>query len=252
MLISRQQGERATARLSLPVVKTPGSALTLLVLAVLAGGCGDDDGGTTTAAKPPATTATDAPTSTAAPETAGCKPAEAATTPKPSPAKPRGRLASGRTWAVRFETNCGDFVVTLDTKRAPRTAASIAHLVRARYYDGITFHRIVPGFVIQAGDPEGTGQGGVDYDVVEAPPEDLVYTHGVVAMAKTELDDPGTSGSQFFVVTGDDAMLPPDYALAGRITSGLDVVDAIGAVPTDAQDQPVDPVVILKATLSGR
>ena len=97
---------------------------------------------------------------------------------------------------------------------------------------------MVAGFVIQAGDPLGTGEGGPGYKVEEAPPGDLTYGKGVVAMAKTETEPPGTSGSQFFVVTADDAQLPPDYALLGRVTRGMDVVERIGAVETDAGDVP--------------
>ena len=89
----------------------------------------------------------------------------------------------------------------------------------------------MPGFVIQGGDPAGDGTGGPGYSVVEAPPADLAYTKGVVAMAKTAVEDPGTSGSQFFVVTGEDAQLPPEYALLGKVTEGQDVVDLIGVAP---------------------
>ena len=98
--------------------------------------------------------------------------------------------------------------------------------------------------MIQGGDPLGDGQGGPGYSIVETPPEDLVYTKGVVAMAKTQLEEPGTSGSQFFVVTADDAQLPPDYALLGKVTKGQDVVDLIGVAPVGPDEQPVDPIVI--------
>jgi peptidyl-prolyl cis-trans isomerase B (cyclophilin B) len=122
--------------------------------------------------------------------------------------------------------------------------------VRQGFYDGLTFHRIVPGFVIQGGDPKGDGQGGPGYQIVEKPPARLSYTRGVVAMAKTQSDPPGASGSQFFIVTGPDAQLPPDYALVGTVTSGLDAVDRIGALRTGPDEQPLTPVVIEKATLS--
>ena len=102
----------------------------------------------------------------------------------------------------------------------------------------------MPGFVIQGGDPAGDGSGGPGFSVVEAPPADLAYTKGVVAMAKTAVEDPGTSGSQFFVVTGEDAQLPPEYALLGKVTEGQEVVDLIGVAPVGADEQPVDPIVI--------
>ena len=91
--------------------------------------------------------------------------------------------------------------------------------------------------------------GGPGFTVVETPPDDLAYTTGVVAMAKTEADPRGASGSQFFIVTGDDAKLPPDYALAGGVVRGMDVAQLIGRAAVDAQDQPSSPVVIEKATL---
>ncbi len=103
----------------------------------------------------------------------------------------------------------------------------------------------------QGGDPQGNGSGGPGYSVVEAPPGDLTYTKGVVAMAKTETERPGTSGSQFFVVTAEDAQLPPDYALLGKVTKGQDVVDKIGVVPTVANDEPAEPIVIRSIKVTG-
>jgi cyclophilin family peptidyl-prolyl cis-trans isomerase len=142
------------------------------------------------------------------------------------------------------ETSCGSFAIALDVKSSPKTTASFDSLAAKGFYDDTTFHRVIQGFVIQGGDPQGTGQGGPGYSVVEAPPKDTKYTSGVVAMAKTQIEDPGTSGSQFFVVAGPDAQLPPDYALLGKVTDGMDVVQAIDAVPTGPNDQPLDPVVI--------
>jgi peptidyl-prolyl cis-trans isomerase B (cyclophilin B) len=105
--------------------------------------------------------------------------------------------------------------------------------------------------VIQGGDPDGNGSGGPGYSVTEAPPSNLRYRRGVVAMAKTGAEPAGTSGSQFFVVTAEDASLPPDYALLGRVTKGQDVVDAIGVVPTSPDEQPVNPVVIESIRIPG-
>jgi cyclophilin family peptidyl-prolyl cis-trans isomerase len=145
------------------------------------------------------------------------------------------------------ETSCGTFDIALDVKRDPKTSASFTSLARKGFYDNTTFHRVIQGFVIQGGDPEGNGQGGPGYQVVEAPPKDTKYTSGVVAMAKTEIEDPGTSGSQFFVVAGPDAQLPPDYAVLGKVTSGMDVVSTIDAVPTGPNDMPLEPVVIKRS-----
>lgn len=216
-------------------------ASLLVVLVLLLAACGEDD----QAASTPADTAeprTEASGGTAA---TGCE-VVAAPEGRDSPRLPRPRteLRAGRTYVATVSTSCGEFEITLDPRRAPRTGGSFLSLARRGFYDDTTFHRIVPGFVIQGGDPEGTGQGGPGYSVVEAPPETLTYEKGVVAMAKTATERPGTSGSQFFVVTGEDAQLPAEYALLGRVTSGLDVVERIGVVPVGPDEKPVEPVVI--------
>jgi peptidyl-prolyl cis-trans isomerase B (cyclophilin B) len=165
--------------------------------------------------------------------------------------KPKIVLAPGKTYVATISTSCGDFRITLDAKRAPKTGGSFVYLARKGFYDNTTFHRIVPGFVIQGGDPKGNGSGGPGYKVVEAPPNDLQYTKGVVAMAKTQMEAAGTSGSQFFVVTGQDAQLPPDYALLGKVTGGQETVDRIAAADTDqSTEEPVDPIVIRSVTIA--
>ncbi len=176
----------------------------------------------------------------------GCTPAEA---PAPKTAElkaPTDELDGAKTYVAAVKTNCGDFEITLDAERAPKTAASFKSLADQKFYDGTSFHRIVPGFVIQGGDPNGNGTGGPGYSVEEAPPKDLTYDVGVVAMAKGGPEPAGTSGSQFFVVTGDQAaQLPPDYALLGRVTGGMAVVEKIGSIITDPRtDSPEAPVVI--------
>ncbi|MGH2688242.1 MAG: peptidylprolyl isomerase, partial [Actinomycetota bacterium] len=117
------------------------------------------------------------------------------------------------TYRMTLETSQGPIVIELDSKRAPKTANSVVALANCGFYDGTTFHRVDKEFVIQGGDPEGNGSGGPEYKVVEAPPADLRYTPGVVAMAKTGAEAPGTSGSQFFIVTGTKVPdLPAEYA----------------------------------------
>ena len=178
-------------------------------------------------------------------QAAGCEQVEA-----PAPKqdaelpKPDERLQRGKAYLATVATSCGEFEITLDSRRAPRTGGSFRYLAGKGFYDGLTFHRVVSGFVIQGGDPAGDGGGGPGYSVVEAPPGALAYTKGVVAMAKTQTERPGASGSQFFVVTAEDAQLPPDYALLGKVTKGQDVVDRIGVLPTTAEEQPAEPVVI--------
>jgi len=154
--------------------------------------------------------------------------------------------------AVVISTNCGSFTITLDAERAPKTAASFQYLAEEGVFDGTPFHRVVPEFVIQGGDPAANGTGGPGFSVTEKPPGGLVYRRGLVAMAKTPAEPPGTSGSQFFVVTAPaDAGLNPDFALAGEVTEGMDTVDAIAALadPSGASEGPLSPVVIDNATI---
>ena len=231
MLTAAVYHRRAMSRLPL--------LLALLVSCALAlGACGSSGD-----SKSEATATSTTPPSPA--EAAGCEKVDA---PQPKAdaklPKPKEKLAAGKSYVAKVVTSCGEFDIALDSKRAPRTGGSFKYLADKGFYDGLTFHRIVPGFVIQGGDPKGNGAGGPGYSVVEAPPKDLAYTKGVVAMAKTQSERPGTSGSQFFVVNAEDAQLPPDYALLGKVTRGLDVVDKISAVPTTADDQPAEPVVI--------
>src|SRR6266487_6605251 len=121
-------------------------------------------------------------------------------------------------------TNFGRFDIRLDVQDSPCTTSSFAALVRKGFFDGTRFHRIVPGFVIQGGDPTATGSGGPGYTVVDVPPANSLYTEGVVAMAKTAAEPRGSAGSQFFIVTASNAGLQADYAILGVITKGLKVV----------------------------
>ncbi len=169
--------------------------------------------------------------------------------------KPTGRLDPAHTYTVLLTTNCGPIVVQLAVKEAPKIAASFAHLVQTGYYNGLTFHRVVAGFVIQGGDPNGNGTGGPSWQVVEPPPANLHYTKGVVAMAKSGTAPSGAAGSQFFIVAGSSTNLPPVYALVGRVVSGEHAVEAISHVPTEASaeggetSKPRIPIVIERATL---
>ena len=223
--------------------------LVLVLIALLAAGCGD--GEESTSAGDTTETAAETQTSTAAATASGCRKAEE---PKAKEVKdrkrPSFRVREGAEYVAVMKTSCGTIELKLAAKDAPKTVGSFIGLVRQDFYDGLAFHRIVPGFVVQGGDPAGTGEGGPGYEVVEAPPSDLKYEKGVVAMAKTELDDPGTSGSQFFIVTADDAGLPADYALLGRVRGGDDVLEKLSNVPNDpADNRPTEPVVIDDITI---
>jgi cyclophilin family peptidyl-prolyl cis-trans isomerase len=148
---------------------------------------------------------------------------------------PKQTVKKGEELTAVVETSCGTFDIALDSQRAPKTVNSFVFLSEEGFYDGLDFHRVVPEFVIQGGDPQGNGTGGPGYTVVEKPPANLKYTKGVVAMAKGGTDPAGSSGSQFFVVTGAEAGLPPEYALVGNVSDGIDVVEEIGEVPVEGE-----------------
>ena len=219
------------------------AALLLATLALAVAGCGgggdEKSAGTTTAAS----------TGTG-PSAPGCKKVDQPDAKDDGgQTKPSEPLDSGKTYALDFTTNCGSFTVTLDLKSAPNTSASLVSLAKNGFFDNTIFHRIVPGFVIQGGDPTGTGTGGPGYSTVDVPPNDAKYTYGTVAMAKTGTEPPGTSGSQFFVVTAPDAGLPPEYAIVGTVTKGLETVDRIGNLG-NAAEQPTQTVKIEKVTVT--
>src|SRR5680860_341252 len=168
--------------------------LALSLLAFAAAGCGGGDDEAT------------------APAGGECEGVEA-----PAPREPEAREApadpvtAGTSYSLALETSCGTFTVALDTRLAPETTASLVALARDGYFDDTVFHRIVPGFVIQGGDPTQTGGGGPGYSTIDVPPPGSKYVKGVVAMAKSAVEPPGTSGSQFFVVTGGSTA---DFAIA--------------------------------------
>ena len=248
------KGERVGQCAALPILDAmrPTTVATLITVGALGlAACGGDE-------EPGAAARTN--TQAAAPAKAmdgtGCRPVKA---PAPKGAQnleaPRLNLR-GDGYIAAMKTNCGTIEIRLTLEKAPETVASFVSLARMDFFDNLTFHRIGQDpsgadFVIQGGDPEGTGQGGPGYSVVEAPPEDVTYDRGTVAMAKTEIEDPGTSGSQFFIVTADDAQLPPDYALLGEVVGGMDVVSAIADVATDpTTEMPLSPVVIQDVTIT--
>jgi peptidyl-prolyl cis-trans isomerase B (cyclophilin B) len=197
-----------------------------IVLAALVAGCGGDD-------EPAAETSA-----------SGCRAVE-----RPEPREPGAHeapvssLDSNEEARAVVTTNCGEFTIVLDPEAAPNATASFVELATDGYFDDTIFHRIVPGFVIQGGDPTASGTGGPGYATVDPPDAETAYTKGVVAMAKAGNEPRGAAGSQFFVVTGDDIGLPPDYAVIGTVTDGLDVVERIGLLG-DAQEQPTETVLV--------
>lgn len=148
---------------------------------------------------------------------------------------------------VRFETNLGDFRAELFEERAPRTTENFASLVEDGFYDGLVFHRVIEGFMIQGGCPEGTGRGGPGYRIDdEFHPELRHDGEGVLSMANS---GPNTGGSQFFITLAETSWLDDRHAVFGRIVDGMDVVREIGQVPTGAQDRPRSEVTMERVTL---
>jgi cyclophilin family peptidyl-prolyl cis-trans isomerase len=155
-----------------------------------------------------------------------------------------------RPHTVDVLTSLGGFAFRLDVEDSPCVTSSFASLVRKRFFDGTVFHRIVPGFVIQGGDPTATGTGGPGYTVTDVPPANSLYTEGVVAMAKSPAEPRGAAGSQFFIVTASNAGLQPDYAILGVVTKGLKVVERIGRLGNRVTEKPTRRIAVLRMTLA--
>jgi cyclophilin family peptidyl-prolyl cis-trans isomerase len=179
--------------------------------------------------------------------------------PKPAPKdrqlkRPPQTVQPGESLTAAVDTSCGRFEIRLDTGEFPRTVNSFVYLARKGFYDDTTFHRIVPGFIVQGGDPLQSGHGGPGYTITERPPANAAYTMGTVAMAKTPVEPAGRSGSQFFVVIPADAGLPPRYAILGTVSSGFDVVKRIASLGDPAsgdEGKPLATVVIRRITVRG-
>ncbi|MBW3668937.1 MAG: peptidylprolyl isomerase [Actinobacteria bacterium] len=150
-------------------------------------------------------------------------------------------------YTAEMVTSHGTMKLALDPVAAPKTVNSFVFLARQGFYDGVTFHRIIPGFVLQGGDPTGTGTGGPGYSFEDELPAPGRYELGSLAMANA---GPNTNGSQFFVISGPDGMrLPPQYSLFGKVVAGLDVVTKIDALGSRS-GQPSERVVIESVTVA--
>jgi peptidyl-prolyl cis-trans isomerase B (cyclophilin B) len=226
-----------------------GSSRRVTVLAVFAllaigavaatlSGCGDSD----------SDSSSDSTAATTAANDSGCKEVEAPQAKNVSLKAPSQTVKKGEKLTAVVQTSCGTFEIALDSARAPKTVNSFAYLAEEGFYDDLSFHRVAPGFVIQGGDPLGTGTGGPGYEVEEKPPANLAYTKGTVAMAKSSADPPGRSASQFYVVTAPDAGLPPEYALVGKVSKGYDAVARIDKLGTPAET-PKQTVLIESMTI---
>jgi cyclophilin family peptidyl-prolyl cis-trans isomerase len=146
-----------------------------------------------------------------------------------------------------IHTNHGAIDVELFDEDAPKTVENFTSLARKGFYDGVLFHRVIPDFMIQGGDPTGTGSGGPGYQFDDEP-NDRSVVRGVLAMANA---GPNTNGSQFFVVTADACpWLDGKHTVFGQVTSGMDVVDRIAALPRDARDKPRDEVTMERVEIT--
>ena len=167
-------------------------------------------------------------------------------TQKQYSAPPEMTIDLAKSYTATLHTNRGDIVLSLDAERSPQTVNNFVFLARDGYYSGCIFHRVISGFMVQGGDPTGTGTGGPGYkfrDEIEGTGE---YSRGTLAMANS---GPHTNGSQFFICHG-DAGLPHSYTIFGKVASGWEAVDSIAAGDTDGGDRPAEDCIINSVTIT--
>lgn len=165
---------------------------------------------------------------------------------KQYPAPPELNIDLRTTYSATLDTSHGEIVIELDAVRSPQTVNNFVFLARDGYYDGVIFHRVIENFMIQGGDPTGTGMGGPGYKFRDEIEGRGTYNRGTVAMANA---GPHTNGSQFFICHADTG-LPHSYTIFGRVTSGMDTVDSIATTATDSSDRPETEVVINTVTIA--
>jgi cyclophilin family peptidyl-prolyl cis-trans isomerase len=222
------------------------AAIAALALAVGLAACNASGGGATQPAPQSQPPQSAAPAESAAPESAS--PAESSRPQAGNcPTAPPDPLPAGETREVTIETDLGNIVIQVEADLGPLAAGNFVALAECGFYDGVIFHRIMPDFVIQGGDPTGTGSGGPGYEFPNDPVS-VPYERGVLAMANAGRD---TNGSQFFIVL-EEAGLPPDYSVFGRVTSGMEVADEISAGPSTGGQagQALEPVTMNRVTVA--
>ncbi|NBD23500.1 peptidylprolyl isomerase [Paenibacillus sp. T1] len=177
--------------------------------------------------------------------------------PKQWSEKPKMSIDASKSYSATFSTNKGDFTVELYAKDAPETVNNFVFLSKEKFYDGVKFHRIIQSFMIQSGDPTGTGAGGPGYNIPDELGKGYKYDEGVIAMANT--GQPNSGGSQFFICTGADAAnlnSMPNYTIFGKVSEGMDVVKAIAATPvaenpdSGEASAPTEDVIIKSISIS--
>ena len=226
-----------------------GLAVVLAVLAAALFGGGDDKKDTTAADQTTSTTAGETTTTTANPALAAIQCNDNKPTNEPTKERwstpPPMTIDPAKKYTATIDTSCGKITVDLDAKGAPKTVNNFVFLADKKFYDGLTWHRVVKDFVIQGGDPEGTGSGGPGYKFEDELPQDG-YKLGSLAMANS---GPDTNGSQFFIVTGQEGtQLPSNYSRFGMVTSGLDVAQKLESF-ADPQQKPTRPLYIFSITI---
>lgn len=218
------------------------AAVSAVLLAVTACGANDKEQGASGSS--PAATSPAASTSPAA----AASPAATATAKKSWSQPPAMQIDPAKSYTAEVKTSKGSFTIELFAKDAPKTVNNFVFLSKENFYNGIYFHRIIETFMIQVGDPTGTGSGGPGYKFEDELPTKYKYDQGIVAMANA---GPNTNGSQFFVVTGDASHLnsQPNYTVFGKVVSGMDTVMAIAKTPVSGQ-RPTEKVTIDSVTIT--
>jgi len=178
---------------------------------------------------------------------AGCSGNTGNSSSQPVPESTAKQTATKKNSVAKFETSKGNFTVELFEDKAPVTTKNFIDLVNKKFYDGLIFHRVIDGFMIQGGDPKGNGTGGPGYTIKDEFHPDLKHdSAGILSMANA---GPNTGGSQFFITLAPTPWLDNKHAVFGKVITGLDVVQGIGKVKTGSMDKPVEDVVIKKITI---
>jgi len=251
-LEAARQAKKKQSAIRLAVVAGLAVILAVLAAALFAGGddkentaAGDS---TTTSSGPSTTTTTVDPAVLAKVQCNDTKPPENPNRPTFTEPPPM-TIDTAKNYTATIETSCGTITADLDPKAAPKTVNSFVFLADKKYFDGLTFHRVVKDFVIQGGDPQGTGQGGPGYEFEDELPPDG-YKIGSLAMANS---GPNTNGSQFFIVTGNEgAQLPSKYNRFGIVTGGIEVaqkLETFAQDPPDPNGKPSRPLYIFSVTI---
>lgn len=239
-------------------------AASAAALALLGAGCGSPSGapqntlnlqyGQNPPSNPTSTmtdtygTSTEVATSTASSTVPGTT---SSTVTSTTPTKPMTYAFPGilskeeATKKIRIKTTLGDIVVQTDAVKGPRAASNFVYLVKEGFYNGTIFHRVIPGFMIQGGDPTGTGMGGPGYKFENDPVSEPSYKKGYLAMANAGRN---TNGSQFFIMV-EDVPLPPDYSIFGKVIEGQDVADNIAAASRNSSDRPNTEIKMISVTI---